>query len=257
MKIITCYKLVPEEQDITVKADGTLDISKAEPKISQFDLNAIEAAVALKALVGEATITALSVGGQALENIKARKDVLSRGPDELMVVSDDAFNAIPPYYTAEVLAAAAKEKGFDIILCGDGSGDLYSQQVGILLGESLGIPAINGVSKIINCQSGVLTVERTLEDEVETLEIPLPAVISVSTDINDPTIPSMKAILGAAKKPVTSMKGSDLAVSTFSPLTEICSIAVPQRKERMKVIIEGDGDEQLAEFTELLRKVIN
>lgn len=257
MKIITCYKLVPEEQDIVANADGTLDMSKAEPKISQFDLNAIESAVELKTLVGEACITALSVGGLALENAKARKDVLSRGPDELMIVSDAEFNHIPPYYTAEILAAAAKEKTFDVIICGDGSGDLYSQQVGMLLGESLGVPAINGVSKILSCNNAVLTVERSLEDNVETLEIPLPAVISVSTDINDPKIPSMKSILAAAKKPVTAIKASDLNLNPFSPLTETISIAVPKQKERMRVVIEGDGNDQIAEFTELLRKVIN
>lgn len=257
MKIITCYKLVPEEQDIAVNADGTLDMSKAESKISQFDLNAIESAVELKALVGEATITALSIGGRALENVKARKDVLSRGPDELLLVSDDAFSHIPPYYTASVLAAAAKAKTFDLIICGDGSGDLYSQQVGMLLGEALGVPAINGVSKILAYSDAVLTVERSLEDEVETLEIPLPAVISVSTDINDPKIPSMKSILAAAKKPVTVMQADELNLESFSPLTETISIAAPKQKERMKVVIEGDGDEQLAEFTELLRKAIN
>lgn len=68
------------------------------------------------------------------------------------------------------------------------------------MGEALNIPAINGVSKILSLTGSTLTVERELEDEVETLSIPLPAVIAVSTDINTPQIPSMKAILGAAKK---------------------------------------------------------
>ena len=89
-----------------------------------------------------------------------------------------------------------------MILCGDGSSDLYAQQVGLLVGEILNIPAVNGVSKIISLTADTLTVERELEDETETLSIPLPAVVAVSTDINSPQIPSMKAILGAAKKPV-------------------------------------------------------
>lgn len=67
------------------------------------------------------------------------------------------------------------------------------------MGETLNIPAINGVSKILSLTENTLTVERELEDEIETLSIPLPAVIAVSTDINTPQIPSMKAILGAAK----------------------------------------------------------
>ena len=92
MNIIACYKLVPEEQDIAVNADGSLDLSKAEFKISQFDLNAIEAAVELKTLATQGNITALSVGASPLENIKARKDVLSRGPDDLTVVIDESLN---------------------------------------------------------------------------------------------------------------------------------------------------------------------
>ncbi|SUG98148.1 Protein fixA [Salmonella enterica subsp. enterica] len=125
-----------------------------------------------------------------------------RGPDELIVVIDDQFEQALPQHTATALAAAAQKSGFDLLICGDGSSDLYAQQVGLLVGEALNIPAINGVSKILSLTDSTLTVERELEDEVETLSIPLPAVIAVSTDINTPQIPSMKAILGAAKKPV-------------------------------------------------------
>lgn len=119
MKIITCYKCVPDEQDIAVNnADGSLDFSKADAKISQYDLNAIEAACQLKQQAAEAQVTALSVGGKALTNAKGRKDVLSRGPDELIVVIDDQFEQALPQQTASALAAAAQKAGFDLILCG-------------------------------------------------------------------------------------------------------------------------------------------
>ncbi|MCP0723189.1 electron transfer flavoprotein, partial [Salmonella enterica subsp. enterica serovar Montevideo] len=80
------------------------------------------------------------VGGKALTNAKGRKDVLSRGPDELIVVIDDQFEQALPQHTA-----AAQKSGFDLLICGDGSSDLYAQQVGLLVGEALNIPAINGV----------------------------------------------------------------------------------------------------------------
>lgn len=148
MKIITCYKCVPDEQDIAINnADGTLDFSKADGKISQYDLNAIEAACQLKQQVGEAQVVAMSVGGKALTNAKGRKDVLSRGPDELIVVIDDQFEQALPQQTATALAAAVQKSGFDLLICGDGSSDLYAQQVGLLVGEMLDVPAINGVSK--------------------------------------------------------------------------------------------------------------
>lgn len=257
MKIIVGCKLVPEEQDIAIQADGTLDTSKAAPKISQFDLNAIEAAVEIKSSAADHTITALSIGGKELENTKARKDILSRGPDELAVVIDESLKNALPHQTARTMAAAAKKVGFDLILCGDGSGDLYAQQVGMRLGAELEVATLNGVSKIISVDSDKLIVERTLENEVETLEVPLPAVVSVSTDINVPTIPGMKAILGAGKKPVNAMALSDLSLEDSPALVEIVEVKAPEKKERKNIIIEGDGDDQIAEFVSHLRTIVN
>ncbi|HEK0787307.1 TPA: electron transfer flavoprotein FixA [Proteus mirabilis] len=256
MNIITCYKSVPDEQDITVNsADSSLDFSRANTKISQYDLNAIEAANQLKAQLDGIQITAMSVGGKALTNAKARKDVLSRGADELVVVVDDQFEASLPYQTAVALAAAATKKGYDLILCGDGSADLSSQQVSLLVGEFLNIPAINGINKIVSLSNDSITVERELENEIETLTIPLPAVIAVSTDINTPQIPSMKAILGAAKKPVQQWSIADLGLDAITARSEQ-KVAAPKQKVRQRIIIEGDGDDQIAELAEHLRKIL-
>lgn len=257
MKIITCYKCVPDEQDIVINnADGSLDISKANVKISQYDLNAIEAACQLKQQIANVQVIALSVGGKALTNAKGRKDVLSRGPDELLVVIDDQFEQALPQQTAAALAAAAQKSGFDLIVCGDGSADLYAQQVGLLVGEMLNIPAINGVSKIIALTESTLTVERELEDEIETLSIPLPAVVAVSTDINSPQIPSMKAILGAAKKPVQVWQPADIGLDA-QDVYSVQQVAAPKQRERQRIVIEGDGEDQIAAFADHLRKVVN
>lgn len=256
MNIITCYKSVPDEQDITVNsADSSLDFSRANTKISQYDLNAIEAANQLKSQLDGIQITAMSVGGKALTNAKARKDVLSRGADELVVVVDDQFEASLPYQTAVALAAAATKKGYDLILCGDGSADLSSQQVSLLVGELLNVPAINGINKIVSLSNDSITVERELENEIETLTIPLPAVIAVSTDINTPQIPSMKAILGAAKKPVQQWSVADLGLDAITARSEQ-KVAAPKQKVRQRIIIEGDSDDQIAELAEHLRKIL-
>ncbi|MFB0773210.1 putative electron transfer flavoprotein FixA [Proteus cibi] len=256
MNIITCYKSVPDEQDITVNsADSSLDFSRANTKISQYDLNAIEAANQLKTQLEGIQITAMSVGGKALTNAKARKDVLSRGADDLVVVVDDQFEASLPYQTAVALAAAATKKGYDLILCGDGSADLSSQQVSLLVGEILNIPAINGINKIVSLSNDSITVERELENEIETLTISLPAVIAVSTDINTPQIPSMKAILGAAKKPVQQWSIADLDLDVITARSEQ-KVAAPKQKVRQRIIIEGDGDDQIAELAEHLRKIL-
>lgn len=256
MNIITCYKSVPDEQDIIVNsADGSLDFSRADTKISQYDLNAIETANQIKAQQADSKVIALSIGGKALTNMKARKDVLSRGPDELVVVIDDQLEHALPHQTAITLGAAAQKVGFDLIICGDGSADLNAQQVSILLGETLQIPAINGVKKIVSITADTVIVERELEDEIETLSMPLPAIIAVTSDINVPVIPSMKAILGAAKKPIQAWMMADIGLDNVAALSSQ-SIAAPKQKVRQRVIIEGDGDEQIAQFAEHLRKII-
>ena len=143
-------------------------------------------------LAGEGDeVVALSAGpAKNLSNSKICKDILSRGPARLELVSDDSLAGALPDVTAQVLAAAIKKIGFDLVLCGEGSGDLYAQQVGILLGEKLGAANINVVQSIAR-EQGALLVERALEDETEVLRIPLPAVLSLTSDINVPKIPTM------------------------------------------------------------------
>lgn len=252
MKILVGCKLVPEDQDIVVQNDGTLDMSKAAPKISQFDLNAIQTAVDIKKQNTDATITALSVGGKKLENVKVRKDMLSRGLDELVVVTNEKYENILPHQTSKILSEVAKEQGFDLIICGDGSGDLYAQQTGIKLGALLDIPAVNGISQIVSIDENKVVAKRALENEVETLEIPIPAVICVSADINEPSIPGMKAILAAGKKPVNVKE----VVVEDSALVDLVEIKAPKKKERAHIIIEGDSEDQIAEFVNNLRKII-
>lgn len=259
MNIIACCKVVPEEQDISINGDRTVNLEKAAPKISQYDLNAVEAASQLAALSEGSKVTALSAGGRkALENSKVRKDILSRGPDSLALVIDDALEAALPDATASALAGAAKKLGFDLLLCGEGSGDMYAQQVGLLIGEKLGVPCINAVSAIELDGDGV-KVERSLEDEVEVLRLPLPAVLSVTTDINVPKIPSMKAILAAGKKPVDVMSAPDTtdAGGSPAPVSAFRSVLAPEQVDRLNVIIEGDSDENIAAFVENVRKALN
>lgn len=254
MNIIACVKIVPEEQDIVVNSDHTLSLDKAASKISLYDLNALEAGTKLAAEGDK--VVALSVGGQRLANTKVHKDVLSRGADELVLVNDPALEGALPETTAKVLAAAASKTGFDLILCGEGSSDLYAQITGVLAAENLNIPVINYVSKITR-NGDTLTVERALDAEVEELSVTLPAVICVSSDINTPSIPSMKAILQAGKKPVTTMSLADTGAAVGTPSSSVLSILAPQQKQRQKNIIEGDSDDNVAAFAENVRKALN
>ena len=257
MKILACCKIVPEEQDLAINKDRTVNLEKAEPKISQYDLNALEAAAQIAEAIPDSTVTALTAGGKKyLENSKIRKDILSRGPDSLAVVVDDGLATSLADQTADVLAGAARKLGFDLILCGEGSGDLYSQQAGLLLGEKLGVACINAVSKIVAGEASV-TVERSLEDEVQVLELPLPAVLSLTSDINVPRIPSMKSILAAGKKTVTAISLADTGVGGGATLSTMTSVLAPEQVNRLGMITEGDSDEHIASFVGNLRKILN
>lgn len=253
MNIVVCCKIVPDEQKILALPGEELDLTKVPWKISQYDLNAIEAAKKLSAETS-GTLTALSVGSSdALENSKVRKDILSRGPDELALVIDDSHRFADSLETAKAIAAALKASGsFDVVLCGTGSGDLYSQEVGIQVGALLEIPAVNNVTKISVMDSG-LQVERTLENEIEVLEVPLPAVLSVSSDINVPSVPAMKEIMRAGKKPV-HVRNVPLADVTAS--IEQLSQKAPEQQARRGKIVEGDNEEAVESLYQFLRKEI-
>ena len=167
MKIIACCKIVPNEEEITVLPDRTLAMADASLKISQYDLNALESGKKLAAESG-GTMTALSIGSSAyLENSKIRKDILSRGADELSLVMDDSHDFSDSLQTAKAIAGAVKAMdSYDVVLCGAGSSDLYLQEVGIQAGTLLGVPVVNNVTGIKIASDSSLEVERTLEEEL-------------------------------------------------------------------------------------------
>ena len=102
-----------------------------------------------------------------------------------------------------------------------------------------------------------ILVERTLENEIEVLELPLPAVLCVTSDINTPRIPSMKAILGAGKKAVTPWQASDIGWTPVPPLAELVAITVPPQTERKRIILENDSADAIAELADHLKKALN
>lgn len=254
MNVIVCCKLAPDSEDIQIKPDGSISLENAEWKIGQYDRPAIEAGVQLVESAG-GSVTALSAGAQKLNNSKARKDILSRGPDDLYLVVDERLDDADSHFTARSLAAAIRRRGvFDLVICGEGSPDLYAQQVGLQLGELLGVPTTNSVAKI-NLEDGKLIVERNLEDEIETLEMPLPAVVSVTADICEPRVASMKNILAAGKKPVTVWTLDDLPFDgKKASARQVLSTNAPRQAQRKGKILKGKPEETAAQLVAFLSK---
>ena len=254
MNIIACVKITPDAADIEFARDGSLSLEHAEWIIGGFDLQALEAGVRLAESTG-GKVSVLSAGPPQIDNSKLKKDLLSRGADELVLVVDERLRDADTAVTAAVLTAAIERSGaFDLVLFGEGSADLYFQQVGLQVGEKLGMPTLNAISKIEAADNSLL-VERSLEDEVEVLEVPLPAVLSVTTDINPPRLPTMKDILKASKKPVVSYSLADLGLTdAVQRQVELLSTHAPHRAERKGVLLEGSQEEVAQQLLDYLSK---
>lgn len=249
MKVIVCCKVVPDSQDVAVE-NGALALPTAHWKISDYDLQALHAGVEI-AQATDGSAVALNAGSSVAAAPASKKDVLSRGVDELYQVVDESLQDADTKVLSETLAAAIDRIGADVVVCGEGSADRYCQQTAIALGEALGWPSVNCVSSIAP-GDGMLTLERQLEDCIEELEVPLPAVVAVTSDINKPTLPGMRAILAASKKPQHDLPLEELGAP--EPAVETIGVEAPPEPDRKKVMLEGSADEAAAQLVALLKQ---
>ena len=251
MNIVVAFKVVPDDQDIQIAGDRSLDFSKAKGIVSAYDLNAIEAAAQLAAAHPGSTVTAVTAGPASIDDSKLKKNVLARGVDDLRMVADDALADMDAAATAEVLAALLADGSYDIILCGDGSADDYAQQVDVQLAARLGLPSVSAVTKIDGAE-GAVVVERTLEDVVEEVRVPLPAVVAVSPDVALPRIPGMKDILAAGKKPMAVTGAAVVPGRTI----DMVSCAAPEAAERACNVVEASADGAIEQFAAALKAAL-
>ena len=251
MNIVVAFKVVPDDQDIQVAGDRSLDFSKAKGIVSAYDLNAIEAAAQLAAAHPGSTVTAVTAGPASIDDSKLKKNVLARGVDDLRMVADDALADMDAAATAEVLAALLADGPYDIILCGDGSADDYAQQVDVQLAARLGLPSVSAVTEIDGAE-GAVVVERTLEDVVEEVRVPLPAVVAVSPDVALPRIPGMKDILAAGKKPMAVTGAAVVPGRTI----DMVSCAAPEAAERACNVVEASADGAIEQFAAALKAAL-
>ncbi len=249
VNIIVSFKVVPDDQDIQVAGDRSLDFSKAKGIVSAYDLNAIEAA---SQLADGGKVTAITAGPASIDDSKLKKNVLARGVDELVMRADGACEGMDAHAASSALAALVeKVGGYDLILCGDGSADNYAQQTDAQLAAKLGLPHVNAVSKI-TAEAGSVVCERTLEDVVETVRVKLPAVVSVTPDAAVPRIPGMKDILAAGKKPMDVCADGAACESALETL----SCLAPQQADRKLEILDASADGAVEQFAAALKAAL-
>jgi electron transfer flavoprotein beta subunit len=238
MRIAVCVKHAIDETELKIDSSGAPQLSGAAAKMSTFDKNAVEEALRLRAL-HNGEVVAMTVGGS--DSRKSLKEALAMGADRGVIVKAEP-TALDTYRTASLLQAAIKKTGpFDMIICSEGSSDTYTGQVPPTLAELSGLPYV-GYARKLDVNGGLVRVERSLEDSVEVVESPMPMVVSVVSEINEPRYPTLIQIMQASKKPVEELDGSQLSLTP--PLTSPSVLTMKaQVSNRKHVMIEGSPDE--------------
>ncbi len=243
-KIITCFKWVIDQADIKSEpGSNRLILDRVDYKISDYDRNAIEEAVRLQEVYG-GSVAALNIGTAAAR--KSLKDALARGPEQAYFVHDASFNDLEPAQTASLLARALDSQiDYDLIICGEGSGDLYAQQVGPRLAENLNLPCITQARKL-TIQENQVIAERKVEEGIEVVAAPMPCLVTVLPEINTPRIPGLKDTLAASKKPVTEISLQDLG-QYYEPCLKTIDLQATTMERKCEKFDPADGLNKLAQ----------
>lgn len=252
MDIVVCVKTNPDLEMVRVK-DRVAQTEGVPYKIGDLEKNALEAAVALREAGAAAKVTALCL---AEGNRKAAEDIktaLAMGADEAVVVDDPALADPDEAAVAAALAAAVKKIGAcDLLLFGEGSSDNYTGQVGARVAELLGLPQI-GYARKVEAADGAVRCERSMDDMIETVEAPLPAAVTVVSEINEPRIPGLMQIMKAKSKPLQVWSLADLGAEAPAPVREIVS-NLAEEQDRKHIVFEGTAAEQADAFVDALTR---
>ncbi len=209
MKIIVCIKQVPGTSDVEVDPEtGVIKRDGLDSKINPYDLYAIECAIVLKERFG-GEITVITMGPpQAKEIIR---ESMMMGVDYGIMISDRKFAGSDVLATAYTLSQGIKKLSpYDLIICGKQTTDGDTAQVGSELAEFLNIPNLCNVNKILDFSDENLKVEVEYEEYIETAQIKVPCLISISTDIGQPRLPSFRLKLKTKNSPINIYSLSDL-----------------------------------------------
>jgi electron transfer flavoprotein beta subunit len=212
LKICVLVKEVPDaavEKRIDAST-GRLDRS-GEKNLNPYDTHAIEAAMQIKegGAVQIDEIVAVSMGPESA--VRALHKAVSLGADRSVHLTDAALAGSDVAATGYALAKALEREAPDIVLLGQQSDDGECYTIGAVVADHLKMPSLTQVIKM-DVEEGKLRCERQAEYGYDTVAVELPAVISVGDAINEPRYPSLKAIMGAKKKPLDALAIGDVGI---------------------------------------------
>jgi electron transfer flavoprotein beta subunit len=243
--------LVKEVPDAAVEkridtSTGRMDRS-GEKNLNPFDTHAIEAAMQIKegGAVEVDEVVAVTMGPDSA--VRALHKAVSLGADRSVHLSDEALAGSDVAATGYALAKTLERESPDLVLLGQQSDDGECYTIGAVVAEHLKMPSLTQVIQI-DVEEGALRCERQAEYGYDTVSVQLPAVISVGDAINEPRYPSLKAIMGAKKKPLDGIAVADAGIDASKVGADGSMVACgdfsdPPQKEAGQIIEDEDTAE--------------
>ena len=282
MNIIVCIKQVPDTTNVRIDPEtNTLVRSGVQSIINPFDMYAIEEAIRLKEKFG-GMVTVITMGPPQAE--EALREAISLGADEAVLVSDRAFAGSDTWATSYTLSKAIQKIGkfdtstvhrsvstlsanhglqeedsrrVDIIICGKQAIDGDTAQVGPGISAHLDIPQITYVKKIEDIKGSIIRAERMTEEGYDIIESPLPCLITVVKEINEPRLPSLKGKMRAKKIEIKKLEAKDLDADPDSlglkgSPTKVVKIFTPPPRKGGQML-EGEAKDISERLVDLLK----
>jgi len=248
VKICVLVKEVPDAAvEKRMDPDSKRLDRSGEKNLNPFDTHAIEAAMQIRegGAVEVDEIVAVTMGPESA--FRALHKAVSLGADRSVHLTDEALADSDVCATGYALAQVLKQEQPDLVLLGQQSDDGECYTIGAVVADHLKMPSLTQVIKI-DVEEGKLRCERQAEYGYDTVDIELPAVISVGDAINEPRYPSLKAIMGAKKKPLDTKSSGDVGIETDrvgeqGSRTEVLSVNPPPAKEAGEIIEDEDTNE--------------
>jgi electron transfer flavoprotein beta subunit len=228
LKIIVCVKQVPAKDAPLTIAGNWIKETDIGFEMNEPDSYALEEGLRLKEKHGGEVI-ALSMGPERVK--QSIKEALAKGADRGIHIADDNFAQLDPLGAAKSLAAALDKEKADLVLTGLQSDDHGFGQTGVLLAGLLDLPHATLIMQI-DVSDGKMKLKRELEAGwFQWIECPLPAVLSIQSGINKVRYATLKGIMGAKKKEITTIARESLG-ATSTATQKIEKIYVPLKTKK-------------------------
>lgn len=260
MHIVVCIKQVPNTTDVKIDPKtNTLMREGVEAVVNPFDMYAIEEGLRLRDKIPGSKVTVLTMGPPQADS--ALREAISMGADKAILVSDRAFAGSDTWATSYTLAMAIKKIGdYGLIICGKQASDGDTAQVGPGIATQLDLPQITYVRKVQSADEKQIVAERMLEGGSEVIESPVPCLLTVVKEINEPRLPSLKGKMAAKKAEIIKWGAADIQAEPAklglngSP-TKVVKIFTPPQRGGGEML-KGEPEEMVAQLAAKLKDVV-